>query len=51
MIAVTTPFTREAFHKNRILDERWIVDDPDTLPQVLNNLVAEHNRTVHGLEG
>lgn len=47
VIAVTTPFTREAFRKNHLLDERWIVDDPDTLPQVLNNLVAEHNRTVH----
>lgn len=51
VIAVTTPFTREAFHKNSLLEERWIVDDPDTLPQVLNNLVAEHNRAVHGLEG
>lgn len=51
VIAVTTPFTRDAFHKNRILDKRWIVDDPDTLPQVLNSLMAEHNRTVHGLEG
>lgn len=47
VIAVTTPFTREAFRKNYLLDERWIVDDPDALPQVLNNLVAEHNRTVH----
>ncbi|MBN1666065.1 MAG: HAD-IA family hydrolase [Anaerolineales bacterium] len=51
VIAVTTPFTLEAFRKNPLLDERWIVDDPDTLPQVLNNLVAEHNRTVHGLKG
>ncbi len=48
VIAVTTPFTREAFRKNQLLDERWIVDDPDALPQVLNHLVAEHNRAVHG---
>lgn len=32
--------------KNHLLAERWMVGDPDTLPQVLNNLVAEHNRTV-----
>jgi beta-phosphoglucomutase len=45
VIAVTTPFTRETFHKIDILDKRWIVDDPDTLPEVLNRIVAEHNRT------
>ncbi|HZD57385.1 MAG TPA: HAD family phosphatase [Anaerolineales bacterium] len=38
VIAVTTPFTRDAFRKDHLLDERWVVDDPDTLPQVLNNL-------------
>ncbi len=48
VIAVTTPFTREAFRKSHLLDKRWVVDDPDMLPAVLNNLIAEHNRTVHG---
>lgn len=47
VIAVTTPFTRQAFRTNQLLDKRWIVDDPDTLPRVLNTLVAEHNRTTH----
>jgi HAD superfamily hydrolase (TIGR01509 family) len=47
VIAVTTPFTREAFRKTHLLDERLIVDDPDSLPKVLNILVAEHNRTIH----
>jgi len=47
VIAVTTPFTREALHKNRLLDERWIVDDPSTLPRVLSHLVEEHNRSTH----
>jgi len=46
-IAVTTPFTREALHKNRLLDERWIVDDTSTLPRVLSHLVEEHNRSTH----
>lgn len=41
VIAVTTPFTRRAFRTNQLLDERWIVDDPATLPQVLKTLVAE----------
>lgn len=47
VIAVTTPFTRDAFHKNDLLDERWVVDDPSALPQVVRNLVAEHNRKTH----
>ena len=48
VIAVATPFTRQAFRTHQLLDERWIVDDPDTLPAVLDSLMAEHNRTVHG---
>ncbi|MFU8771057.1 MAG: HAD family hydrolase [Anaerolineales bacterium] len=47
VIAVTTPFTRQALHSSHLLDERWIVDNPDMLPQVLNDLMAEHNRTKH----
>ena len=47
VIAVTTPFTREALHKNRLLDERWIVDDPSTLPRVLRHLFEEHNRSTY----
>lgn len=47
VIAVTTPFTRDALHKNRLLDERWIVDDPSTLPRVLGHLVEEHNQDTH----
>jgi HAD superfamily hydrolase (TIGR01509 family) len=46
VIAVTTPFTREAFRKNHLLDQRWVVDDPKMLPQVLSDLVAEQNRTI-----
>lgn len=46
-IAVTTPFTREAIHKGRLLEERWIVDDPDTLPRVVEQRIAEHNQNAH----
>jgi beta-phosphoglucomutase len=47
VIAVTTPFTRKSIHKGRLLEERWIVDDPDTLPQVVGQLIAEHNQSAH----
>jgi beta-phosphoglucomutase len=46
VIAVTTPFTRDAFHNNHLLDQRWVVDDPNMLPQVLSGLVAEQNRAL-----
>jgi beta-phosphoglucomutase len=47
VVAVTTPFTRKSIHKGRLLEERWIVDDPDTLSQVVGQLIAEHNQSAH----
>lgn len=38
-IAVTTPFTREAIHARRLLDERWVVDKPDELPSVVQEMI------------
>lgn len=40
VIAVTTPFTRAAFSKNRLLDDRWIVNDPERLPQIVKEIMA-----------
>ena len=44
-IAVTTDFTRKAMHTARLLDERWIVDDPATLPAVVRQLMAQRRET------
>jgi len=38
-IAVTTPFTREKIHAQGLLEERWIVDEPDRLPDVARGLI------------
>jgi len=40
-IAVTTPFTRAAIHARQLLDERWVVDDPDQLLSVVQQMIAE----------
>lgn len=40
VIAVSTPFTGEALHRGQLLDPRWIVDDPATLPVVAQALMA-----------
>lgn len=39
VIAVGTPFTQEALHAGGLLDERWIVDDPATLPDVVRAMM------------
>jgi HAD superfamily hydrolase (TIGR01509 family) len=38
-IAVTTPFTRSAIHKQALLEERWVVDDPDRLLTVVQEML------------
>lgn len=42
-IAVTTPFTREAIHAKDLLDERWIVDNPDNLLAVVKEMMETLN--------
>lgn len=38
-IAVTTPFTRNKIHDQGLLEERWIVDDPDVLPDMVRGMI------------
>ncbi|MDJ0784816.1 MAG: HAD family phosphatase [Desulfosarcinaceae bacterium] len=47
-IAVTTPFTRDALHAAQLLEERWIVDSPATLPAVVAERVAQKRGPGHG---
>ena len=39
-IAVITPFTRQAIHEQRLLDERWVVDAPEDLPTVVQEMLS-----------
>jgi beta-phosphoglucomutase-like phosphatase (HAD superfamily) len=43
-IVVTTPFTRRTIHAARLLDERWVVDDPATLTDAVQHMFAEHGQ-------
>jgi beta-phosphoglucomutase-like phosphatase (HAD superfamily) len=38
-IAVTTPFTRQKLREQNLLEDRWIVDDPDVLPDLVRRLI------------
>lgn len=40
VIAVSTPFAREGLHAGRLLEKRWIVDDPTTLPAVVQAMMT-----------
>ncbi len=42
VIAVTTPFTRQQFRERDLLDRRWVVDEPDILPDVVRQRIAAH---------
>lgn len=43
-IAVTTEYTREAVYASKLLDSRWIVDDPASLVDVAKHMIAERMR-------
>ncbi|MBS1250238.1 MAG: Validoxylamine A 7'-phosphate phosphatase [Chloroflexi bacterium] len=40
-IAVSTPFTKQKLHAEQLLDESWIVDDPDTLLDVVDRKIKK----------
>ena len=43
-IAVTTPFTKAAIHKRKLLPEQWVVDEADKLLPVVQEMLAERMR-------
>ncbi|MFQ5435328.1 MAG: HAD family hydrolase [Anaerolineae bacterium] len=43
-IAVTTPFTHEAIHAQKLLPESHIVDDPGQLPAAVAHIVAHQRK-------
>ncbi len=43
-IAVTTPFTRASIHAERLLDDRWVVDDPATLMSVVRQMYEKRRQ-------
>ena len=48
VIAVTTPFTRQAFREQHLLDRRWVVDEAEQLPATVVACLESHQREVHG---
>lgn len=47
IIAIATPFTNASLHSEQIIEHAWIVHDAEKLADTVQQLIAEHNRTVH----
>ncbi len=47
VIAVATPFTTAGLAREQPLPERWVVHDPETLPDVVRRCIEEHNLSAH----
>ena len=50
VIALATPFTSAGLHSSQVLEHAWVVHDPDRLLGVIEERIAEHNRTTHRAE-
>ena len=47
VVAVATPFTIAGLHSSEVLEHAWVVHDPNRMLEVVEERIAEHNRTVH----
>ena len=47
VVAFGTPFTMANFHSTQVVEHQWIVHDPDQLVDVVQERMAQHNRTNH----
>ena len=47
VIAVATPFTVAGLHTSQVLEHAWVVHEADQLLNVVQDRIAQHNRTAH----
>ncbi len=47
VVAFGTPFTIASLHSAQVVEHQWIVHDPDKLVDVVQERIAQHNRTIH----
>jgi beta-phosphoglucomutase len=47
VVAVSTPLTRVRLHQSGLLSPQRIVDDPATLPAVIEHIIADHQKIEH----
>ena len=47
VVAFGTPFTIKNLHSAHVVEHEWILHDPDKLVEVVQERIAEHNRSAH----
>ena len=47
VVAVATPFTTAALHTTQVVEDAWIVHEPEQLLDVVRERIDEHNRIAH----
>ena len=47
VVAFATPFTTAALHSSQVLEHAWVVHDPEKLEEMVQERIAEHNRSAH----
>lgn len=47
VVAIATPFTTAGLHASQIMEEAWIVHEPEKVAEVVRRRIDEHNRTAH----
>jgi HAD superfamily hydrolase (TIGR01509 family) len=47
VIALATPFTTAGLHERQVLEHTWVVHDPETLLDVVQRRIQEHDKSAH----
>ncbi len=50
VVAIATPFTNAGLHTSQIIDDVWIVHEPERLAEVVKYRIEDHNRIAHRSE-
>ena len=50
IVAVATPFTALGHQKEQVAPEAFVMVEPKSLLEVVQQRILEHNRTVHGYD-
>jgi len=47
VVAIATPFTNAGLHTSQIIDDVWIVHEPERLAEIVRHRIEDHNRIAH----
>ncbi|MBI2328525.1 MAG: HAD family phosphatase [Chloroflexi bacterium] len=47
VVAIATPFTNASLHSSEIIEDAWIVHEPEMVAEIVRQRVEEHNRIAH----